>query len=110
MLIFKIVPQAEWERPGNLYEGSALDRADGFLHFSTAAQLPQTLARHYAGRDDLLLLTVDTETLGTALCWEHAPARGEDFPHLYAALPRALVAGTKALTRDAHGDFVLDIF
>ena len=56
MLIFKIVPRAEWDAVGDAYRGSAHDQADGFLHFSTAAQLAATLTLYYAGRDDLMLV------------------------------------------------------
>jgi uncharacterized protein (DUF952 family) len=106
MLIFKIVPRAEWDAAGDAYRGSAHDQADGFLHFSTAAQLAATLTLYYAGRDDLVLVAVEAEKLGAALKWEHAPSRGEDFPHLFAALPRSAVLWTKPLARDASGDFI----
>src|ERR1700744_3701337 len=53
-LIFKVVARVEWEASSGDYEGSVHDRADGFLHFSTAAQLASTLQRHYAGQDDLI--------------------------------------------------------
>lgn len=91
------------------YAGSPHDQADGFLHFSTAAQLPETLRRYYAGRDDLLLLAVSTENLGAALKWEHSPSRGEDFPHLFSALPRSAVLWDRALTRGADGEFLLPL-
>ena len=63
-LIFKIVPRTEWEAASGDYHGSAHDRADGFLHFSTAAQLPETLRRHYADQDDLILVAVSAAALG----------------------------------------------
>jgi uncharacterized protein (DUF952 family) len=107
MLIFKIVPRAEWEAAGDMYEGSTHDRADGFLHFSTGPQLAETLRRHYAGQDDLMLVAVDTMLLGEALRWEYAPSRGTDFPHLYGPLPRPAVRWTRALTREADGLFDL---
>ncbi len=106
MLIFKIVPRGEWESAGATYEGSAHDRADGFLHFSTGAQLPETLRLYYAGQDDLVLVAVDAATLGTALQWERSPSRAEDFPHLFGALPVNAVKWTKPLARDASGSFV----
>ena len=102
-VIFKVVPRAEWDSAGAVYDGSAHDRADGFLHFSTAAQLAETLRLYYAGRDDLVLVAVDAAQLGAALKWEHAPSRGEDFPHLFAALPRSAVLWVKPLTRGADG-------
>ncbi len=97
MLIFKIVPRAEWEKVGAEYHGSAHDRADGFLHFSTETQLPETLRRYYAGQTDLMLVAVDAAALGAALKWEHSPSRGEDFPHLYGALPLSAVTWSRAI-------------
>lgn len=105
--IFKIVPRAEWAEITDAYEGSAHDRADGFMHFSTAAQLPDTLRRHYAGQDDLLLVAVDPVKLGRLLTWEHSPSRGEDFPHLYGVLLTSAVLWVKPVSKDAQGKFIL---
>jgi uncharacterized protein (DUF952 family) len=107
MLIFKIVPRAEWQAGCGDYHGSAHDRADGFLHFSTAPQLPETLRLYYAGQDDLMLVAVDAAALGPALCWEHSPSRGEDFPHLYGPLSCDAMKWARPIGRDAHGAFVL---
>src|SRR5512135_2018360 len=82
MPIFKIATAADWreaERAGR-FEGSAHDKSDGFIHFSTGPQLAETLRLYYAGQDGLLLVAVDDAQLGAALKWEHAPSRGEDFP------------------------------
>jgi uncharacterized protein (DUF952 family) len=105
-LIFKIVHVAKWVEAQNtrVYSGSAKDRADGFLHFSTGPQLRETLERYYAGVNDLLLVAVDPELLGDALRWEHAPSRGEDFPHLYGPLQLAAVQWSRELERDADGN------
>jgi uncharacterized protein (DUF952 family) len=107
MLIFKIVPRAEWEAAGDLYEGSAHDRADGFLHFSTGPQLAETLRLYYAGQDNLVLVAVDEAALGAALKYEHSPSRNEDFPHLFGPLPRAAVRWAKPIAKDATGNFVI---
>jgi uncharacterized protein (DUF952 family) len=108
-MIFKIATAADWaeaERVGH-FDGSAHDKADGFLHFSTAAQLAETLRLYYAGQDNLVLAAVDDAVLGAALRWEHAPSRGEDFPHLFTPLPLAAVRWTHRLIRDAQGTVVL---
>jgi uncharacterized protein (DUF952 family) len=105
-LIFKIVPRAEWQAESGDYHGSAHDRADGFLHFSTASQLPETLQRYYAGQGDLMLVAVDAAALGAALRWEHSPSRGEDFPHLYGPLSCDAMKWARPLVRDADGKFV----
>jgi uncharacterized protein (DUF952 family) len=109
VLIFKVAPQKEWNSAGPEYRGSAHDLADGFLHFSTAAQLPETLRRYYAGQDDLVLLAVSTELLGDVLKWEYSPSRGEDFPHLFSALPRNAVLWARPLTRSSEGEFLLPL-
>jgi len=106
-LIFKIVPRAEWEAQSGDYHGSAHDRADGFLHFSTAAQLPETLRLYYAGQDDLMLVAVDTEALGAALKWERSESRGEDFPHLFAPLSCDAMKWARPITRGTDGHFAL---
>jgi uncharacterized protein (DUF952 family) len=106
-LIFKIVPRAEWEAESGDYHGSAHDRADGFLHFSTASQLAETLRRYYAGRDDLMLVAVDPKALGTALKWEYSASRDEDFPHLYAPLSPDAIKWARPIARGVDGNFVL---
>jgi phosphohistidine phosphatase len=85
--IFKILSRCEWEcaLSSGCFEGSTVDRADGFIHFSTADQVVETARRHFAGQMNLVVLTVHAEALGPALRWE--PSRGGAlFPHLYAAL------------------------
>ena len=92
MRIYKILSEAAWAaaQAAGRFEGSAVDRADGFIHFSTAAQAGETALRHFAGQGGLLVLAVDQEQLGAALKWE--PSRGGDlFPHLYGALECRLV-------------------
>jgi uncharacterized protein (DUF952 family) len=107
MLIFKIVPRAEWEAESGDYHGSAHDRADGFLHFSTGPQLPETLRRYYAGQDDLMLVATDADALGDRLKWEHSQSRDEDFPHLYGVLSCDTIKWVRSIARDADGKFVL---
>lgn len=106
-MIYKIVPRGEWEAASGDYHGSAHDRADGFLHFSTAAQLPETLRLYYAGADDLMLVAVQADALGAALKWEHSASRGEDFPHLYGALACDAMKWARPIAKDATGRFVL---
>jgi uncharacterized protein (DUF952 family) len=107
-LIYKICHKAEWAQAvrERSYAGSAKDREDGFIHFSTAVQLPGTLAKYYTGADELVLAAVDAATLGPALRYE--PSRdGALFPHLYGTLPLSSVRWTKPIIRGADGVFVL---
>ena len=108
-LIFKIVARADWQSSSGDYHGSAHDRADGFLHFSTEAQLPETLRRHYAGQDDLILVAVDASALGAALKWEYSPSRSEDYPHLYGPLSCDAMKWARPIAKDAAGRFVIPL-
>jgi uncharacterized protein (DUF952 family) len=96
--IYKICENALWreaERAG-LFRGAPVDARDGFIHFSTAAQVRETAARHFAGAADLMLIAVEAAALGGALRWE--VSRGGDlFPHLYGPLPLAAVRWAKPL-------------
>lgn len=105
MLIYKVLRADEWRELDSQSEsaGAPVDRADGFIHFSTAGQLAETLARHFAGEEGLVLLALDAEALAPALKWEHSPSRGEDFPHLYGPLRRADVLWHAPIERGAAG-------
>ncbi|WP_374515769.1 DUF952 domain-containing protein [Brevundimonas sp.] len=101
-LAYKLVDADEWRAAGDAYQGSAVDRADGYIHMSTAGQLAETAARHYRGRESLLLLAVETDRLGDALVWE--PSRGGAlFPHIYGPLPRSAIVSERGLAVDADG-------
>ena len=104
MLVYKIAGVAEWAsaQAAGAYNGSPVDLADGFIHLSSAEQAPETAAKWYSGRHDLILIAVDAELAGAALRWE--PSRGGDlFPHLYGPLGAALVKWTRALPLGAGG-------
>ena len=97
-LIYKIVTRAQWNAAQNagVFDGAPVDLADGFIHFSTTAQVRETAAKHFAGQDDLLLAAFDTQEFGAALRWE-ASRGGDLFPHLYATLDPAHAAWVRPL-------------
>ena len=102
--IYKICPTAEWRKAETegFFRGSGIDLEDGYIHFSTNEQVVETAARHFAGKQDLMLVAVDTDRLGDALKWE--PARSGDlFPHLYAPLAVADVLWANALPLGTDG-------
>jgi uncharacterized protein (DUF952 family) len=109
--IYKICPAALWqdaERAG-AFHGSAIDRRDGYIHFSTAAQVGETAAKHFAGERDLVLVAVDAEVLGGRLKWE-ASRGGALFPHLYGELPLSAVRRVEALPLGPDGRHVFPEF
>lgn len=106
--IFKVCNKDDWhaaQAQGSL-EGTAVDLADGYIHFSTGTQLAETLDKHYRGQSDLVLATIDPTLLPVELKWE--PSRGGDlFPHLYAPLPMSAVVAHRALDARPDGGFDL---
>jgi len=107
-LIYKIVPGDEWRaaQEAGVFAGSAADRADGFIHFSTAGQVAETAARHFAGQGGLVLVAVGPQDLGPALRFE--PSRGGAlFPHLYGALPLDAVRWVRSMPLGADGSHAL---
>jgi uncharacterized protein (DUF952 family) len=106
--IYKILATSEWDaaRAAGLFAGSAVDLADGYIHFSAADQAQETAAKWFAGQADLVLLTVEAEPLGEALKWE-ASRGGALFPHLYRPLEIHEVSAERPLVLDAAGVPVL---
>jgi uncharacterized protein (DUF952 family) len=105
--IYKILPERAWQDAveAGTFRGSPLDLRDGYIHFSTAAQVRETAAKHFAGVTDLVLVAVPVEVLGTALEWE--PSRGgELFPHLYAPLATGLSLWARPLPVGMDGRHV----
>ena len=102
--IYKICPASAWreaERQG-VYKGSADDLRDGYIHFSTAAQVAETARKHYFGQTGLFLIAVDADALGDSLRWE--PSRNDElFPHLYGELDLGAVATILDLLARADG-------
>lgn len=102
--IYKICPASAWreaERHG-VYTGSADDTRDGFIHFSTAAQVPETLRKHYVGQRALFLVEIDADALGAELRWERS-RNDELFPHLYGELDLGAVLSVINLNMRSDG-------
>ncbi len=106
--VFKVITRTAWEsaRGTGTLAASADDERDGFIHLSAAHQLAGTLAKHFKGKNDLVILEVDAAALGEDLRWERS--RGQDlFPHLYARLPTSAVRAVFPLELDLDGRHIL---
>lgn len=105
--IYKIMPAAMWSQAveAGSFTGSPVDIADGFIHFSTAGQVRETAAKHFAGQRDLMLVAIAVEDIGAPLKWE--PSRGgQFFPHLYSPLPVSAALWAMPLPLDEDGRHV----
>jgi uncharacterized protein (DUF952 family) len=102
--VYKIIDRDEWDaaRSCGRYSGSADDKRDGFIHLSTAGQMRETAAKHFAGQRDMVLLAVKADALGDALKWETSRG-GALFPHLYGSLRVSTVSQSWPLPLDDNG-------
>lgn len=104
MHIYKILRRAEWDalQSQGQSDGAPIDVADGYIHFSTAAQVRETAAKHFAGASDLVVAAFDSAAFADPLTWE--VSRGDQlFPHLYGPLRLADVLWCKPLPLGTSG-------
>ena len=102
--VYKVLRRAEWmaAQVTGVFTGSPADARDGFIHLSAAHQVRGVCERHFAGDDDLILLTLEADRLGPLLKWETSH-KGEAYPHLYGTLPLALVRSVAEIPRGRDG-------
>jgi uncharacterized protein (DUF952 family) len=103
MMIYKILPESEWTAAlaVGAFQGSGIDMADGYIHFSTAAQMVETAAKHFTARPNLILVAVDDTVLGDALKYEVSRG-GALFPHLFRPLSVSEAIWAKPLPLDEN--------
>ncbi|NVJ99540.1 MAG: DUF952 domain-containing protein [Alphaproteobacteria bacterium] len=105
-IIYKILRPQEWQaaKTATFFTGAPVDKADGFIHFSTAKQVEETARRYFADCENVHVLAVAEDKLpADQVKWE--PSRGGDlFPHLYGVMPMAAVIAHRRLEQ-ADGIF-----
>lgn len=103
--IYKICPDTLWREAQHLgvFAGAPVDVADGFIHFSTADQVRETAAKHFAGQSGLVLVAIDAAKLGPSLKYEVSRG-GALFPHLYGTLDPTAALWVKPLPLDTAGN------
>ena len=85
-LAYKVLTAAQFTAlQAGTFTAAPVDAADGYVHLSTAAQLTETVRKHFAGQNGLVLAAVALARLGDALRWE-VSRNGALFPHFYGQL------------------------
>lgn len=105
MLIYKILRPHEWadfDSSGS-FVGSPDDTRDGFVHFSSRAQVADTARRIFGDEPELVIVAVDADALGDTLRWEKGGSG--TFPHVYAAIARESVVAVHRV----HGADQIDV-
>jgi uncharacterized protein (DUF952 family) len=103
--VYKLVTPQAWARArdSGAVAPAEIDRKDGYIHLSTAAQTLETARRHFSEAPELLALEIDPDRVDGEIRFEIAPTRGEAFPHLYGALPLSAVVRVRPLRREGAG-------
>ena len=102
--IYKITTGLLWAEAetSGIVPPMPIDEQDGYMHFSTAGQVAETLRLHFKGQSDLALLRVRLADIAAGVKWE--PSRGGAlFPHLYASLPTAAIAAVHKVAVAENG-------
>lgn len=108
-IAYKILTAQQWSAlEDGAFDGAPVDQADGYIHLSTAAQLAETLTRHFAGQSGLVVAAVDLDALGKAVRWE--PSRGGAlFPHIYGRLTLDVVIAYGPVEYETDGSLKLPV-
>ena len=108
LFVYKILSE---EPPSQLPDAlplSALDAEDGFIHLSSAEQVPATAARFYSDVSALWLLKIPLENIRDGVKWEQAGS--EYFPHLYDKnLGQSEVVEIQKVIKDRQGDWKISL-
>lgn len=82
-IAFKVLTAAQWAvfAADSEFAGAPVDLADGYIHLSTAGQLDETIAKHFAAQP-VYVAEIDLASYGDAVRWE-ASRGGDLFPHIY---------------------------
>ena len=102
-MIFHLAARDLWESSES-YRPPSLEE-EGFIHCSTASQLIGVANELYSGRDDLILVTIDTDALGAPVVFEDCYETGERFPHIYGPIDPEAVVSVEAFPPDSAGRF-----
>ncbi|MAI35164.1 MAG: hypothetical protein CBE00_11335 [Planctomycetaceae bacterium TMED240] len=103
--LYKLLSKREWQQvlETQVLEGFGVDLVDGFIHLSTADQVKETARLYFSGREDLMLVSVDSSCLEDTLRWEESRA-GALFPHVYGMIPMSAMLGAEKLPLGVGGE------
>lgn len=103
--LYHAAVRAEWDNRSAAYYEPSGYAGEGFVHLSSAEQLVGTLHKHYPGRIDLMLLSVDPDLISAELVWEDLYGSGIEFPHIYGPIDLAAVTSNGPLRCDRNDSF-----
>ena len=109
-IIYHIAEAADWEQAQRAGQYTTSTRGvslaeQGFIHTSQPAQVALVANAFYRGVPDLILLTIDTERVGSPIRYEPVPGQDLPYPHIYGPLNPDAVLATRPFTPGPDGVF-----
>lgn len=103
-VILHLAERSRWHRAqaSGAYTPAAFG-SEGFVHCSEPQQTESVAKRLFRGRDDLVLLVISEDRLGSEVRRENLEGGDELFPHVYGALELDAVVDVRRLEADADG-------
>ncbi len=108
MRFFHITTPGEWDVA--VQSGHHVDPSlgtEGFIHGSFVHQVERSANKHFAERDGLILVELESTELDTELIIEDSYGSGQRFPHVHGPINVSAAVATHGLHRDAEGRWVL---
>ena len=101
--IYKALTLDQWAgfQEGQIFSGSPVDAADGYIHLSCVPELKATLDKWYADQAQVVLLQIEAARVEADLKYEVSRG-GVEFPHLFAELPMSAVGQVWVVSSDSE--------
>lgn len=95
-IIYHVTTATEWKtaQEKGSYQSASLAN-EGFIHCSQEEQVADVLQRYFAGKKDLVKLSIDTDKLTSPFIYEWSPSIEDTFPHVYGPVNTDAVVGVE---------------
>ncbi|KAK0735657.1 hypothetical protein B0T21DRAFT_412267 [Apiosordaria backusii] len=101
--VYKIIPSAPPSPIPEAYPLSDLDRKDGFVHLSTARQVPITSSLFFTEFKSFYILKLRLSNFDpSTIKWDEAPGTNGGCPHLYGNFGAKDVVDSKEFVRQEN--------
>ncbi|KAK1754498.1 hypothetical protein QBC47DRAFT_219101 [Echria macrotheca] len=98
--IYKITEDEPPSPIPEVYPPSELDQKDGFVHLSTATQIPKTASLFFTQTKKIYLLKLRVSALDPSkIKWDEVPGTNGGCPHLYGVFGRDQVVSVIGVKR-----------
>ena len=105
--IYHIASRPDWDQAKRDGQYTTSTRGvslaeQGFIHASTAGQVPEVAGAVYRDAPDLVLLVIEAERVGSPIRYEAPPGEDRRYPHIYGPLNPDAVVETRPFPLSAR--------